>query len=244
MDQREKELRENYEDALFVLWMDGYARKAGKQLLKTQQQIKEDPAYAVPEDMEAEGLQTIRRTFRKKNWSCFTGIAKKIMVRAALVAMVLNVVFCVSLVSVEAFRTEVFNLVLSYCETHTSVRFTEEHMPQGAGHVYTAEDLLAVLPKEYSLTNREVTEELETAEIAGPDGITISWDVFPITTSVGVDSENVDDTGELTIGSLSGMYTEKNHTTIVVLGDTEKLYEITANVEHQILLDWLEQVFS
>ena len=59
-----------------------------------------------------------------------------------------------------------------------------------------------------------------------------------------MDSENVDDTGELTIGSLSGMYTEKNHTTIVVLRDTEKLYEITANVEHQILLDWLEQVFS
>ena len=80
MDQREKELRENYEDALFVLWMDGYARKAGKQLLKTQQQIKEDPAYAVPEDMETEGLQTIRKTFRKKNWSCFTGIAKKITV--------------------------------------------------------------------------------------------------------------------------------------------------------------------
>lgn len=244
MDQREKELRENYEDALFALWMDGYAREAGKQLRETEREIKDDPAYAVPEDLEAAGLQTIRRTFRKQNWQHIAGIAKKITVRVAVVVLALNVAFGVSMVSVEAFRTEVLNLVLSYCETHTSVRFTEGDAPQGAGHMYTAEDLMAVLPEEYTLTSRETTEELEIAEIAGPDGIKITWDVFPITTSIGVDNENVDAAGEVTIGGLNGMYTEKNHTTIVVLGDTEKMYEITANVEHQTLLDWLEQVFS
>ena len=51
MTHRE-ELWENYEDALMALLMDMVAEEEGKQLLQELEQMKSDPRYAVPKEID------------------------------------------------------------------------------------------------------------------------------------------------------------------------------------------------
>ena len=73
MDKTKQELREQYEDALFALMMEEYARDEGKQLLERERQLKDDSDFQVPGDFEAKGLQIIRRACRRKNRSIAFG---------------------------------------------------------------------------------------------------------------------------------------------------------------------------
>ena len=51
MTHRE-ELWENYEDALMALLMDMVAEEEGKQLLQELEQMKSDPRYVVPKEID------------------------------------------------------------------------------------------------------------------------------------------------------------------------------------------------
>lgn len=51
MDHREK-LRDRYEDALFALLMDEIAEKEGALAREENEQLKNDPTAAVPEDVD------------------------------------------------------------------------------------------------------------------------------------------------------------------------------------------------
>ena len=246
MDKTKQELREQYEDALFALMMEEYARDEGKQLLERERQLKDDSDFQVPGDFEAKGLQIIRRACRRKNRSIAFRAARKIVARVAVLVLVLDIAFGVSFVSVEAFRTSVLNMVLTYCETHTSIRFTEEEPYPNQNHVYTAEDFLAVLPEDYTLAFCESDGPIETAEIVGPEDVQITWDADTLESTVNVDNEGADVIQELNMGGVEGILTEKNGLSVAVVGDqtTQRMYTITANVDHNMLLDWLNQLFG
>lgn len=245
MDQTKQELREQYEDALFALMMEEYAQDEGTRLRQKEQQLKDDPDFQVPEDLEAKGLQTIRKVCRKKNRKIVWKATRKIVARVAVLVLVLNIAFGVSFVSVEAFRTTVLNMVLTYCETHTSVRFTDEQTYPNQNHVYTAENFLAVLPENFTFAFCESDGVIETAEITGPEDVHITWDADALETTVNVDTEGADATQELDFGGIEGILTEKNGLSVAVIGDqtTQRMYTITANVDHQMLLEWLNQLF-
>lgn len=91
MDKMEKQLQENYENALFALLMDEYAKEEGAQLLALQQELEEDPDYQLPEGMEERGLKLIRKTYRKNNRKYAMKIAGKALTRVAVVVLTLNI---------------------------------------------------------------------------------------------------------------------------------------------------------
>ena len=62
-----KRLLDNYEDALFALMMDELAEQEGQRLLEENERLKQDPAAAIPEDVDKRCLKTIKRTFARKH---------------------------------------------------------------------------------------------------------------------------------------------------------------------------------
>ena len=246
MNKTQQDLREQYEDALFALMMEEYARDEGTRLRQKEQQLKDDPDFQVPEELEARGLQAIRKACRRENRKIVWKAARKVVARVAVLVLVLNIAFGVSFVSVEAVRTTVLNMVLTYCETHTSVRFTDESTYPNQDHVFTAEDFLAVLPEGYTLAFCESDGIIETAEISGAGDVHITWDADVLESTVNVDTQGADAAQELDIGSIKGILTEKNGLSVAVVGDetTQRTYTITANVDHQMLLEWLNQLFG
>lgn len=249
MDKMEKQLQENYENALFALLMDEYAKEEGAQLLALQQKLEEDPDFQLPEGMEERGLKLIRKTYRKNNRKYAMKIAGKALTRVAVVVLTLNITFGVFFVSVEAFRNKVLNMVLTYCETHTTVQFTGE--PENAAaaaedHVYTVEDFMAVLPEGYVLASHDVNDMMETAEILGPGDVSVFWSVQSITANVNVDTENADFIEQIEFDEKEGLITEKAGTTTVLIGDkaNPKMYFVTATTSHETVFDWLYQMFE
>ena len=63
---RREELQEQYEDALFALWMNEVAEAEGEELLKLNEQLKEDPDAAMPDELLQTCLNTIRRITRRE----------------------------------------------------------------------------------------------------------------------------------------------------------------------------------
>ena len=61
-----KELLEQYEDAQFSLLMDVIMEREGKELEEQKRILKQDPAAAVPSEVRARSLETIRIEY--KNW--------------------------------------------------------------------------------------------------------------------------------------------------------------------------------
>lgn len=249
MDKMEKQLQENYENALFALLMDEYAKEEGAQLLALQQELEEDPDFQLPEGMEERGLKLIRKTYRKNNRKYAMKIAGKALTRVAVVVLTLNITFGTFFVSVEAFRNKVLNMVLTYCETHTTVQFTgdtENAAVAAEDYAYIVEDFMAVLPEGYVLASHDVNDMMETAEISGPDGTQITWLRYPASAVYNVDTENADYATEIEINGTQGIAVRKNGTTTVLIGDAngQKVYEVTADVSYEVLVDWISHLFE
>lgn len=249
MDKMEKQLQENYENAMFALLMDEYAKEEGEQLLTLQQELEQNPDFQLPEGMEERGLKLIRKAYRKNNRKYALKIVQKAMTRVAVIVLVLNITFGCFFVRVEAFRNEILNMVLTYCETHTTVQFTgdaENTAVAAEDNVYTVEDFMAVLPEGYVLESRDRNDMMEMAEISGPDGVRITWTVAPITSVSNMDTENADDAVEIEVYGNKGIVVEKNGITSVLLGvdSAQKIYHVTATTDCERVVDWLYKFFK
>ena len=53
-------LREQYEDALFALLMEGVAESEGEEALRLNEELKKDPNAEVPKDVQKRCEKTIR----------------------------------------------------------------------------------------------------------------------------------------------------------------------------------------
>jgi hypothetical protein len=62
---RREALWENYEDAFWTLFMDVVAEEEGKQLLQELEQMKSDPRYAVPKEIDDHVYALINEWFGK-----------------------------------------------------------------------------------------------------------------------------------------------------------------------------------
>ena len=66
MTRREK-LQEQYEDALFALLMDDLAIAEGKSAEEENEQLKNDPKYAVPPEVRQRCLNNFQALHEKNN---------------------------------------------------------------------------------------------------------------------------------------------------------------------------------
>jgi len=61
-----KDLLEQYEDAQFALLMDQIMEMQGAELNEIKQQLKQDPAAAVPPEVREHSMETIRKVFEER----------------------------------------------------------------------------------------------------------------------------------------------------------------------------------
>lgn len=246
MDNIRQKLNENYEDALFAILMDDYAQSEGQRLLEDNKRLQNDENNVVPAGMEARGIKVINKAFRKMHLKSISKISTKIISRVAVIVLVCNIVFGVSFFSVEAFRVEVLNMALKYQETHTTVRFVDEGAPSGTPDVLTIEDLQAILPESYVLESYEETPDGGYAMLVASDGTWITWDIYSITATLNLDTENADVVQEIQIDGYSGILIEKNGISTVSWGDTSanKLYCVSANMEYKALVKIMDDLTS
>ena len=151
---------ENFEDALFRLFMDRVAVVEGERLLRENEELKSDPDAAVPEDVQQRCLQSIRKGISRRDRKAAGRTAQKIVRFLPLAAIIALLMGLVAYAAFPAFRASVLNLLMTENERYTTWEYQERD------ELLPSEDALSFeveLPDEYYLVKSEKTDISEFA---------------------------------------------------------------------------------
>ena len=116
-------LQDQYEDAYFALLMHEVAEQEGAHLEKLNEELQNDPAAAVPAEIDRKCLKTIDRYFAKKKHAGYWRTSKTILGRVGIVAVIIMLLFTTAFALSEEFRVTTLNLLITIEE-----KYTELHM--------------------------------------------------------------------------------------------------------------------
>lgn len=132
MKNREQ-LREQYEDALFAMMMGELASREGEKALEENKRLQDDPAAAVPGQIDRKCMQTIRGHFRKNHIRKAGRTARKALGIAAMVFGIFSALFVGAFALSEDVRLGTMNLVVKTFSGNTDfyfAPFTNDKIPQ------------------------------------------------------------------------------------------------------------------
>lgn len=125
MTNRER-LEENYEDALFAMWMNDFAQRRGEQFLEENERLKNDPEAAVPETLQRKNLNLIYRELRRNSQHfAFKKIGKAALQFAAAVA-IMAALFSVAYALSPEFRAGTLNVLMQLDEKAASFQLVDD----------------------------------------------------------------------------------------------------------------------
>ncbi len=146
---RREQLQEQYEEALFALLMDKLAEAEGEKALLKNEELKNDPQAALPEDVERRCLRTIRRSFSAQTVRAVGRVTGRLFSRVAVVALIGMLLVSAAFAASPSFRINTMNFL---------IRTFDEYTDFGAAPVKTQslpEITAAWLPEGYELAAQE-----------------------------------------------------------------------------------------
>lgn len=119
--------KEQYEDALFALLMDEMAQEDGKELLRLNEQLKQDPGAAVPEAVQRRCERVIGTAFSRRQFRS-TGRRTARWIGRLLLAAILGVLLFTAAFSVsEDVRVATLNVLIEVMNDHTKITFEDTY---------------------------------------------------------------------------------------------------------------------
>ena len=134
-----KRLLDNYEDALFALMMDELAEQEGQRLLEENERLKQDPAAAIPEDVDKRCLKTIKRTFARKHHMVVMRLVSAMFRKVAVFAFVMMIMYGTAYAAFPEVRTKTLNLLIEMSDV--SARLTSDNNVGSANSGNRAENV-------------------------------------------------------------------------------------------------------
>lgn len=126
MTDREK-LVERYEDALFALLMDEVACQEGERAIQLNEQLNQDPQFALPEDLQKKCKRTIRQAFAKQNMVRMRRGTFRVFQRISVAAMLVALLVTTALAVSEPLRRMALNALVTIEEQYTQIQFAGEN---------------------------------------------------------------------------------------------------------------------
>lgn len=120
--RRHEQLLENYEDAYFALLMEKVAEQEGERLEKLNQQLLNDPAFAVPEATDRRCLKTIEKCFAHQQRRTTLRVVARVLHIAAIIVAISVLIFTSAFAVSEDFRVATRNLLITVSERYTDFR--------------------------------------------------------------------------------------------------------------------------
>ncbi len=158
--------KEQYEDALFALLMDEMAQEDGEELLRLNEQLKQDPGAAVPEAVQRRCEKVIGTAFSRRQFRATGRRTARWLSRLLLAAILGVLLFTAAFAVSEDVRVATLNAVLEVMDDRTRITFEEN--PSGAGQADTAnqDDTAADLEYHYNIALEWIPEgfELESGD--------------------------------------------------------------------------------
>lgn len=161
---REEKLREELEDAWFELLMEKISKQEGAELIALNEQLKQDPAYEVPEEVTQRCLETIRKSIMQEKRRKSMKTIGKICVKVACVAAIASTLLITAYAS------------LPYSRKIAIMNFLEETKEESTRLVMEDIDKIGEKDSEASETNHKVLMGYQIPELPKDFSIVDEWE--------------------------------------------------------------------
>ena len=244
MTHREQ-LQDNYEDALFAIWMDDFAKRRGEELLKENERLQNDPAAAVPEHIHRRNLELIARVLRKNAHTVTLRAIGRGALRFVAAMLILVALFGCAYAASPQFRAGTLNLLMNLDERAASFQLSEDH---SAAETPALMPNVTVgwLPEGYARSTPAYDRLQTTIDYTNGDGDLIRVRVFTESQTIySLDVENSASCEDLIIHGTSGLLVKKDDLLRIMWADQQTntyILVYSSSVDADTLLQVAENV--
>jgi len=184
-----------YEESLFRLVMHDAAQREGRRLLAENERLKDecDPLFACTHDGTKRFEALLQSHLKKDKRRAHKQRFLKAATRAVAAVLAVTATFSLAMVSVEAFRVRVMNLLIDVQEKYTSFQLSEDGgEPMGSKGLEAPASgyLPAYIPDGYELVDSQVLDSFTHIVYQNAAEDTLVFGAFSSNTNLAVDSEN------------------------------------------------------
>lgn len=210
MTNRER-IEENYEDALFAMWMNDFARRRGEQLLEENERLKNDPEAAVPETLQRKNLNLIYRELRRNSQHfAFKKVGKVFLQFAATVAIMAALFGAAYALSPE-FRAGTLNVLMDLDERAASFQLVKDESAVSETPTLMPTVTVDWLPEGFKGSLPSYDRLQTTVDCTNADGDLIRVRVFTEYQSLySIDIEETDTCTDILIQAQPALLVEKD----------------------------------
>lgn len=240
---KQPEMFESYEEMLFALLMGQVSELEGEELLAKNEELKKDPAAAVPEELDKKCREIIKKEFAKQKRREMAARAYRVFEKVAVAVFVVAVLFSAVCAISPQTRAATLNFLVKISDSSMGLTFGENsdktndpEMDVLGGYV------IPWIPEGFSLANTVSDERSEGQLFKNEEGNEISIQVVYAEGEAihRVDTEEVDSAEETDINGFKALLIQKGERVQITLTDAArgKYIDIVTNgVERETALN-------
>lgn len=220
---------ENFEDALFRLFMDRVAVVEGERLLKENEALKQDPDAAVPEEVQQRCVLSIQKGIARHNRKTAGKTVRKIARFLPIAVIIALLMGLVAYAAFPAFRASILNLLMTENGRYTTWEYQENmDLPSSADEL----PFELKLPDEFYLVKTQISTSYDYAQFQSKFDasriieISLQHGEF---ISLKSDAEDIDYYEELSIQGCPAVIIEKDGYIELIMTNISEPYFLTIN---------------
>ena len=231
---RHEQLVDNYEDALFALFMEKAAEYEGARLLEVLEEADGGGSVEVPPELDRRCLRTIRRAGAKRRLKRLAGGASKAFARASIAAMLALILFTSAYAAIPEVRTGTLKLLISISGPETTLTLTEgpeEPVIEPNADVDLGGYKLTYIPDGFEPAGEGVTDKTQFA-LYKNGGSSFAVQILDANNAQhSLDTENADSVEVISVHGWDGLKINKDDRCIITWADLDNLRFISVICE-------------
>ena len=233
---------EEHIDSVWGLIMYDYSEAKGEEYLKENEEVKNDSHYAPTPETTERFIKMINGFFRERKLQWLAAKSLKILNKAGIVFIVLTVAFALAFFTVEAFRVEVLNFLLTSEKEFTSVQLEKIEPGNNITANFRNAYMPSYIPAGYWLVNEIDMGDSKTIEYANDEGKFIRFSESNHTGIINIDTEDADIVKSIKINESEGIFVSKNDKVTVSWTYDNRIFVISAQISEKEIVQIAESV--
>ena len=233
---------EKYEDSLWRVIMYDFAEHDGIELSEEITALKDDPQYQPTDAEKIKYYKMLDSELSKHKLRSIGKTSKKILTKVAVVVLAFVLGFSILFTTVDAFRVQVLNFLLTFESEYTSVRLGENENDENIIAGFKNTYLPTYIPEGYRIYDKGNGGSFSLINYINNEDEYIRFYVFTFGMEGNIDSENAEIIKTIKINGTEGIYILKNGKITISWSNEERLFIISAILSEKEIIKIAESV--
>ncbi|MGI6650038.1 MAG: DUF4367 domain-containing protein [Bacillota bacterium] len=244
-EQIRKKLYEEYEDSLFKLVMHDVAEKEGQLFLEEKEKLKDDPAFLPSKEAVQKFSQQLDAHLKKPKAYAKRQRILKALNKVAVVMLIVLVILCTTVVTVQAVRVRVLNYLMDIQQEYTSFELKNNDNGSEGGSVaidWHNAYVPTYIPDGFEVSNSTNSELLKRIEFKNSQGSFITYTELSEGNKPALDTENASTFEAVSINGHEGTVVVKNSLVTIIWSMNDRMFMIRAQTDKETAVKMAEGV--